>query len=145
MTNYSDVIDGLHTRFATVSGIHALLKYEPTAIHRPPTLYSLLVSFTEQQQGQLNVRTYRILHRLCFAWQDNEKAEEQLMPFVSSIPLSVEQDPRLGGRLAPPNTQSGWAMIEECRAGFVRIDGTIYRSLDFFSTVIVKRPIERSV
>lgn len=131
--SYSTVLTGLHVRFATVAGIANLLMYEPTAIHDLPTLYSLFQDVSITRSGQIRAVHYRTLHRLLLRWQDFEQAELEVIPFVDSIPLSVEADPHLGGVIV-----SGFAEINECKAGWTEIGSTTYRSLDFYSDVIVK-------
>jgi hypothetical protein len=129
--SYSAVVAGMNVRFATISGL-TVLDYEPTTIE-PPTIYTLLDSVTYDHRGQLKQTTYRMLHRLCLRWQDNERAEEELMPYVDSIPAAVKADPHLAGTL-----NMGLASIVEAQAVFVRIGNTTYRCLDFYSSVLVK-------
>lgn len=131
--SYSDVLDGLHTRFATVSGIAAFLKYEPTSIQTYPLLYSVLDSFEITRTGQVKAWTYRTLHRLLFRWQENEMALSEMIPFVNSIPLAVDADKHLGGKL-----DSGVAAIDEGEVMFVEIGDTQCLALDFYSTVVEK-------
>lgn len=131
--SYATVLEGLHERFATVPGIVAILNYAPTAFHDTPLLYSLLDKVTISRSGQVRARKYRILHRLVVRWQDNEQAEQQIIPLVDSIPDAVDADQHLGGRLA-----SGFAEITEIEGVWVTVGGTEYRALDFYSTVIEK-------
>ena len=131
--SYSDVLDGLHTRFATVNGITAILKYEPTSIQAYPLLYSMLDSFDIARTGQVVAWHYRTLHRLVFRWQDNELALAELIPFVNAIPNAVEADKHLGGKL-----KSGLATIDEGEVMWAEIGGTECLTLDFYSTVVEK-------
>lgn len=131
--SYATVLAGLDERFRTISGLKAILDYEPTAIHDYPTLYSLLDSFEIERRGQVVVWKYRILHRLVFRWQDNAGCELELVWFVNAIPAAVDADPQLGGRIT-----SGLATIAEGDAGWAVIGGTDCRVLDFYSTVVEK-------
>jgi len=131
--SYADVLAGLHERFATVSGIKAILDYVPTSIHTAPLLYSAFDRAESVRSAQVKGWQYRTLHRLCFRWQDNERAEEELIPYVNSIPDAVAADPHLGGVLT-----AGYAEINEIEAAWVTIGGIEYRVLDFYSTVIEK-------
>ncbi|HEU4328065.1 MAG TPA: hypothetical protein VFS21_33320 [Roseiflexaceae bacterium] len=130
---YEDVRDGLHELFLTVPGIVACLNYEPLAIDQPPIIYSLLDSFERSQNGGVTAMRYRILHRLCLAWQDNEQAEAQLTTFVNAIPAVVDRNPQLAGRIP-----SGLARIAEAQAVWVKIGSTTYRALDCYSDVLTK-------
>lgn len=147
--SYSQVVDGLHARFATVAGLPQLdgdgniiniLKYEPSVIQTTPTLYTLLDGFARSEGGQITTMRYRILHRLVLPWQDNEQAELALMPFVHSIPASVDLSPTLGGLIT-----LGLARITEAQSGFVIISDTKWRCLDFFSDVPTKAPVRSGI
>ena len=116
-----------------VSAPVAILDYVPTAIQDTPILYSLLDNLEITRSGQIRTQHYRILHRLLVRWQDNEMAEQQVIPYVNSIPDAVEANPHLGGVLV-----SGYAEINECDAVWVTVAGVEYRALDFYSTVIDK-------
>ena len=116
-----------------ISAPVAILDYVPTAIHETPMIYSLLDNLQITRSGQVKARHYRILHRLVVRWQENELAEEQIIPYVDSIPEAVDADPHLGGALI-----SGYAEIDECDAVWVTVAGIEYRALDFYSTVIEK-------
>lgn len=137
---YADIVDGLHIRFRTVDGLERapLLMYEPTSIQQTPTLYTLLDRVDRSTSGQVQASLYRILNRIVFQWVDNEKAEEELMPYVDSVPLAVEADPQLGGIIS-----SGFAKMPEVVAVFVSIGGTLYRALDCYAEVTDKQPYIR--
>ena len=131
--SYATVLAGLHERLATVDGPVDVLDYAPTAIHDTPLIWSLLDNLEIRRNGQVKTKRYRILHRLVVRWQDNEQAEQEIIPYVDSIPAAVEADPHLGGRLT-----SGYAEITECQAGWITVAGVEYRNLDFYATVIEK-------
>jgi hypothetical protein len=135
--SYRDVLTGLHTVFEGVSPpIPVLLRYEPTAIHQTPTLYSLLDSVDRQRQGQINATRYRVLNRLVVRWQDNEHAEEELIPYVDALAAAIDSDAHLGGAIS-----SGIATVNNMEAVFVSIGGVIYRALDIYADVLYKTPI----
>ncbi len=133
---YGAIVEGLHERFETVAGIRRIYDYEPATLQATPALYTVLERVERQQGGPLMVSRYRILHRLCLRWQDNEHAEEELIPYVNAIPDALDADPQLGGRIT-----SGIARIAEAEAGFATINGTLYRVLDFYSDVVHKAPV----
>jgi hypothetical protein len=135
--SYRAVLDGLHTVFEGVNpAIPVLLRYEPTAIHQTPTLYSLLDTVNRQRQGQIRAATYRVLNRLVFRWQDNEQAEEELIPYVDAIANAIDSDAHLSGAL-----DSGLATVNDMEAVFVSIGGVIYRALDIYVDVLEKTAI----
>jgi hypothetical protein len=131
----SGVVTAMARAYLTggVSAPVAILDYVPTAIHDTPMIYSLLDNLEITRSGQIKAKHYRILHRLLLRWQDNELAEEQIIPFVDSVPDAIDADPHLGGALV-----SGYAEINECDAVWVTVAGVEYRALDFYSTVIDK-------
>ena len=71
--------------------------------------------------------------RLCLRWQDNGRAEEQLVPYVDSLAAAIRADPRLGGRIA-----SGLAQVVEAQGTFVVIGGALLRCLDLYTETLVK-------
>lgn len=133
--SYATVIEGLKLRFATVPGIKTILDYEPTSAQDTPLLYMLFDEAPRTQTGQVTVMPYRILCRLCIRWQDNRYAEQELIPFVNSLPAAIDQDPTLGGKIA-----SGMARVINVQGIFVTIGGVLYRALDVTVEAIDKGP-----
>lgn len=131
--SYATVLAGLHARFATVSGIAAMLTYEPATVQVSPLLYSVLDSVEITRAGQVRAYRYRILHRLLVPWQNNPQAELLLIPYVNSIPAAVDADPHLGTALT-----NGIAEIVSIDALYVTFAGVTHRALDFYSSVLEK-------
>ncbi len=131
--SYATVLAGLTERLQTLPGLKAVLEYVPTSIQTTPIAYSLTGSGSFRQSGQVLTSEYRIVHRIVFAWQDNEGAELEVIPYVDSVPAAVRADPHLGGRIV-----SGYAEIDEYTGGWVTIGGIEYRVLDFSARVVVK-------
>lgn len=140
---YQRIVDGLHTRFATISGLKQILDYEPLTIHEAPILYSLFDRMTpEYDNGAATfarpfarhpiAKTYRILHRVVFRWVDVEQAEQEIQPYVDAITDAVEADTTAGGV-----TLKNLSHIVEVQGVFVTIGGTIYRCLDCYSETTV--------
>ena len=71
--------------------------------------------------------------QIALRWQDNERAEEQLVPYVDSLAAAIRADPRLGGRIA-----SGLAQVVEAQGTFVVIGGALLRCLDLYTETLVK-------
>ena len=140
--SYATVLAGMTERLETLTGLKAVLDYVPTSIQTTPIAYSLLESVDIRQSGQGLTRETHILHRIVFAWQNNEGAELELIPYVDSVPAAVRADPQLGGRLATnlaePNKMGGYAQIVQVEGGWVTIGGTEYRVLDCHSLIIEK-------
>lgn len=131
--SYETIVEAMNALFETldVEGL-TVLDYEPTTIE-PPTLYTLFDSVEYLDQGQVKGTRYRILHRLCLRWQDNEMAEQELKPYINGVRDVIKADPHLGGAL-----NSGLARIAEAIGGWTRIADTTYRIVDFYSSVFEK-------
>lgn len=134
------VYAGLAERLATVAGIKTIQLGEPTAIHEPPAIYTVLAFFDRSFAGvrpadNLTAMVYTFQHRLYLLWQDNSAATAQLLSYVNSIPLSIDADPQLGGRLG-----RGVAKMTRGDAGFVTVGQTKYLVCDFQTTVTEKAP-----
>jgi hypothetical protein len=138
--SYSTIIPALATRLETVDGIRAVLPYEPKTVSNPPVLYFLLDSVVREQTAQLTIMRYRILCRLCIRWQDNERAEQEIFPFVNSIPAAIDTDPQLGGAL-----NKGMSHVTEIRAGWIPISGVTFRILDFYVEAVQKATVRSGI
>lgn len=132
--SYESIIAGLHACFATVPGIAGIGLGEPQSIPATPYLYTLLDD-VERTPGQLVTMRYRSLHRLCFATQDAEAAEAELAGFVTALPGAVDADAQLGGRIT-----AGLAQLTRGQATWVKLNGSLYRCLDYTSEVVEKFP-----
>lgn len=131
---------GLRERFLTVAGIKTVQLGEPTAIHEPPALYTVLAGFDRVFGGKppadnLTGMTYRFQHRLYLRWQDNAQATAELLSFVNVICAALDADAQLGGRLG-----RGFAKITGAEAGFVTVATAKYLVCDFSSEVLEKAP-----
>lgn len=135
MTTWPMIRDGLHERFATLTGLAALLPTEPTAVGDTPLLYTLLLSHEREQAGQISKDTYTALHRVCVAWQDNAGAEQVLETFVDTLPAALQADRRLAGRLT-----TGYATYTRMDTGWVSIGGILCRAYDFQTVTFEKGP-----
>jgi hypothetical protein len=133
---YEQIVNAIHSTLEAAHPDLTCLPYSPTSID-PPTLYTLLDRVTYSYAAQRKVTTYRILHRLCLLWQDNEMAELELMPYVDSIPAAIVANKTLGGLV-----NSGGASMPEAISGFLTetISGVEYRVLNFISEVVYKEP-----
>lgn len=129
---YSDIVNGINGVIGAAHPGLTVLDHEPSEIE-PPTLYTLFDSALPNQKGQIKTVTYRLLHRLCIRWEENDMAERELMPYVTSIPDCIQADPWLNGTLS-----SGLAAIVEILGTFVSISNTTYRCVDFYSEITVK-------
>jgi hypothetical protein len=140
--SYRGVLDGLKAVWGTVPELagHPILDYEPTSIQDSPTLYMLLDRAPRQQHGQVTAQHYVVLCRLVLRWLDNERAEQLLVPFVNALPAAIDADKQLGGAL-----QNGVAVVEDMRAVFVTIGGTLYRALDVYVDVLEKAPFKSGI
>jgi hypothetical protein len=138
MAELDVILAGLHTRFDTISTLKALLDHEPKSVQVAPLLYSMYLDYDRTDAGQVVAETHRFMHRVVVSWADPKVAEAQLRVLITAVPLSVELDPRLGGAIP-----RGIAQVSSGRAGFTRIDGSVYRIMDFTSTVVAKRAVQR--
>lgn len=135
MPTYAQILAGLTTALqATGLDADRVLDYEPTTVDTQPLIYSLFDDWDLMQQGQLDKHTFRILHRVCVTWQDNQGAEALLLPFLESIPAAINADRRLGGLL-----DSGYAKIIRAQSVFVVINSTLCRAYDFTSESFYKQ------
>lgn len=131
---------GLEERLLTVAGLKAVKLGEPTAIHEPPAIYTVLAFFDRSFAGvrpadNLTAMVYTFQHRLYLRWQDNSEATVQLLSYINLIPLAIDADPQLGARLG-----RGFAKVTRGDAGFITVSGTKYLVCDFTTEVLEKAP-----
>lgn len=145
--SYEKVIDGLEACFQAVEGIKIVLRYEPTTVQDAPLMYMLFDEAPRTQTGQVTVMPYRILCRLCFRWQDNEKAELELIPFVNRVPAAIDAAPNLPIPTDPPTSAiaSGMARVIAIVGGFTTIGDVLYRSIDFTVEAVDKGPFKGGI
>lgn len=124
---------GLAERLQTVVGVENIILGEPSTAHALPCLYGALRSVTRSQDVQVTSVRYVFLLRLIVLWQERAEAEAELLSFVNSIPASIDADATLGGRLG-----SGMARVSNGTAGFMTMNGTVYRIIDFTADVLEK-------
>lgn len=132
---YAECVVGLRETIGAAHGELKMLDYEPTSIQQPPAMYFLLDSFERVQAGQVVTMTYHIKCCLCIRWQDNERAEREIEPYVNSIPASVSATPYLGF------LQAGYASMSGAKSGFKDIAGTTMRIVEFMADVLEKGTI----
>lgn len=124
--SYATIKAGIITRLQTISGVNAVLGYEPTAPD-PPVMCVILQSYLRHQNGNQTYMKYRYIARLYLLWQEFQVAELALDPFVNSVGASIDADPQLGGAL-----ELGLAVVTDAKAGWVPVGGVQYRILDTF-------------
>jgi hypothetical protein len=145
--SYATILAGLHARFQTVAALKVILDYAPTAVHNTPCLFSELVNFTRggdggrlPSSGQLVKMQYRIAHRVLVRMQDNDQAEQEIIPLVNSICAAIDADPTLGGVLSGNGNQyhGGTVHISDGEGGYLRVGGAEYRVFTFYTNVYEK-------
>jgi hypothetical protein len=138
--DYIAVRDAQHRYLRTVPGVRAVLAYEPRAVQAGPLIYTLLDEVPLGVTGQVEDRTYGMIHRLCVPWQDSEGAEDEIARLVDPIIDALRRAfwTRLDGLIA-----SGTLKLGTVRAGFLTIGGALYRVVDFPTSALVKGPHTR--
>lgn len=132
------VVEGLHERWASI-GMKRLLDHEPSVIQVTPILYTMLVDYEHSERGQVVTEVFTFMHRVVVDTSESKTAEPLVRKYVTTIPLAVEQDPQLGNRIS-----RGISEIRKGEAGYVSINGTVYRIVDFYSRTSTGRPIDRT-
>lgn len=130
---------GLEERLRTVDGLQTVLLGEPQSAHNFPAVYGAYQQFdhplknSPPSRSTLSGFTHTFVLRLVLQWIDNPQAEMQLLTYATAIPLAIDADPKLGGRIA-----GGMASIGQGQAGFLKLGGADFRILDYTCTVLEK-------
>lgn len=130
---YPDIVAGLVEVLEGVSGLAAVLDYEPTSVGVLPTAYVLLDGAERVSKGGVSAFRYSILCRVVFNWIDNEQAEREVMQFVNPVTVAIERGASLNGALT-----HGMAGVSRVQAVFVVINSVVWRALDFYISVLEK-------
>ena len=130
---------GIEERMRTVEGLRTILLGEPSSVHEMPALYGAYEAFEHPlknvppSRSTLSGMTHTYTLRLVIQWVDNAQAEMQLITLLDAIPLAIDADPKIGGRLA-----SGMAFCPRGQAGFAKIGDVFHRIVDYTITVLEK-------
>lgn len=132
------VWQGLEERLRTVDGLQNVLLGEPQSVHDFPAVYGAYEQFTHPLKNAPPARNlvgfeHTFLLRLVIRWVDNPQAEMQLLTLLTAIPLAIDADPKLGGRLL-----GGMANISDGAAGFADVGGVKHRVVDYTCHVLEK-------
>jgi hypothetical protein len=132
------VWQGLEERLRTVDGLQNVLLGEPSSVHDWPAIYGAYERFTHPLKNSPPARgivgfDHVFVLRLCIQWVDNPQAEMQLLSLLTAIPLAIDADPKLAGRIG-----GGMAHIDEGAAGFAEIGGVKCRVVDYTCQVLEK-------
>lgn len=133
------VWQGIEERLRTVSDLQNVLLGEPQNLHDLPAVYGAYERFTHPLRNTPPARNlsgfeHVFALRLVIRWVDNAQAEMQLLTLLDAIPLAIDADPKLGGRII-----GGQAFISEGITGFSTIGDARYRVVDYTCTVLEKR------
>jgi hypothetical protein len=129
------IYEGLATVFANLPDIRNVILGEPTAIHELPAIYTAYAGFERVTASQQVMMTHTFTHRLIIRFQDQQEAEAQLLALLHQVPIAIDQDPKLGGII-----DAGMARCTGGQAGFLSINATLYRIVDYTTSVLEKGP-----
>lgn len=104
--------------------------YEPQNIEGPAA-YVLAQDGDGRETGQMVSDEHRLIVRVAVPWTQNERAEEQLSPYIDSVPAALRAARNPGG--ATLTTYTGYS------AGFWQVSGITWRVCDFRVTALDKR------
>jgi hypothetical protein len=143
--SYVTAIAGVQERLRTVSGLAYVINGEPTSVQAAPMAYTLFDSVVPIKSNQVQGARYRVLMRVAVQFQDNQAAEDQLAPFVDSVPAAfaasgVDEN---GNSYASLGGRVNVAVVAEITSGegggFHSIAGTVHRTVTFLLDITDKR------
>jgi hypothetical protein len=130
---YAGAIAGIKTAIAGVTGIKKVINGLPTSPQNLPLCYLEASSGERSQAGQLTANKYRVIATVCVPWQDNTLAEDQIAPFINTVPAAIDANPALSGAV-------NLAKVTEWRTDVRAIAETQCRVIDFTIEVLDKAP-----
>jgi hypothetical protein len=136
---YPEIRAAVHARLKQIPGILLVTPNEPRVLTISPTIYTLFAGLTRHVEGQQEKLTYRMIHRLCIKWVENERAEEQLAELVNPVLRGLTYDPQLSGLIG-----GGMVSVTTVEAGYMALgenQGILtHRIVDFTQEVLTKGP-----
>lgn len=132
--SYTDIVSAVVAKLEGLSGVKRVLDYAPASVHEFPIIYVLFDSMSLTRRGPVIEKLYKLSVNLVVRYQDNERAEEEIMPYIDAIPALFLADPHLSGTLV-----AGEARIAEVVSGdLVRIGSADFRLIQFMLEVYSK-------
>jgi hypothetical protein len=119
--------EGLITQLTTIAGLR-VLRAEPLTLHTVPAAIVSPDTGTYALSGQVKNAEHVFAVRVCVAFQDNVIADDQLVPYIDSVPAALRADMTLGGaaNVLPEIT---WSSVGE--DGLFRLGEVTFRSVVF--------------
>lgn len=122
MTSVADIHAALVARLATVAGLSGCLGYFPTSISPPMIFIPAPRAEYIVQGGQLYINALHFDATLCLHWQQNQKAEQEVLSWYGLVPAALLAQPGLGlGAMAQ--------LENDVRPGFISISQATYRTI----------------
>lgn len=133
---YTDVVAGLLGALRTLPTLKKVQNGAPSSAQNMPLAYIEFDTLERSTAGQLTSNKYRVLVTVVVPFQDNILAEDQIAPFVNSVPAAIDADATLDGRVhlaRVPTAQSGRTV------GYLEIAGVLCRAVSFTVDVLEKQ------
>lgn len=95
--SYSTAVAALKTTVAAVTGIKLVKNGRPLVTDALPLVYLEADNGDRNIAGQIVANTYRIRIGLVVSRQGQTLAEDEIGPFINSLPAAIDQNPTLSG------------------------------------------------
>jgi len=138
--SYAAAIVSLKTTLAAVSGIRKVVTGYPTSVQAWPLIYMEAAEgerVPNPPNGQVIKNHYRVTATLCVPFQDNAIAEDQIAPYIDSIPLAVRTWSEIAREVA---YCISWRTDVRAIGGSQGEAATTYRVVDFVIQIVQKDP-----
>lgn len=143
---YLAAMPGITARLQSIAGVGLVVAGEPSQVDAVPLIYYLFDRAETIAPGTLGGMQYVVMIRVLVPWKDNATSEQDIAPFVNSIPNAFDPKTKdgaghsfakLGGLV-----DAAWisAISSGERGGFWTIKGVPYRSIDFELTIKENKP-----
>lgn len=130
---YALAIAAIKTTVGTVPGIKRVVNGFPLAAQNLPLCYLEASSGARNNVGQLVSNHYQVLAVVCVIWQDSMFAEDQIAPFINTLPAAIDANPTLGGAVS-------LVQVISWRTDVRAIADVQVRAVEFTIDVLDKKP-----
>lgn len=130
--SYATAVAALKTTVAAVTGLKIALSGKPLVIDNPPLVFLEATDGDRVYNAQQVEAVYRVRVVIIVSRQGQTLAENEIAPFINSLPIAIDANPTLGGAVT-------WAKVTSWLTGYPDYTEKATRSLEFICEIKDKK------
>lgn len=130
--SYATAAAALKPLVAAVTGIRFVQHGRPMVVDNPPLVFLEPDNGDRTYAAQMVGAVYRVRVVVVVSRQGQTLAEDQIAPFINSLPIAIDADPTLGGAVT-------WAKVTSWITSYPEYTEKPTRSLEFICEITEKK------